>query len=85
MLRKPIILLATSDPPRSRKYYEGTLGLTFVRDDGSALVFDIDGCPLRIQKVDEVRAPGYTVLGWLVDDIKGTVRALRSRGVVFET
>jgi catechol 2,3-dioxygenase-like lactoylglutathione lyase family enzyme len=84
LLDRPVIFLATSDPERSRAFYEGTLGLRFVRDDGHALVFDLGNVPLRIQKVDEVDVVRRTVLGWSVPDIEAVVSRLEAEGVELE-
>jgi hypothetical protein len=37
-----------------------------------------------VQKAAAVRPAPYTALGWEVDDIRATVRALTERGVAFE-
>jgi catechol 2,3-dioxygenase-like lactoylglutathione lyase family enzyme len=83
-LDKPVLYLATADPKRSRAFYEGVLGLTFVSDEPPALVFQVGPSMLRIQKVDRVYRVPYTVLGWAVADIHRTLRDLRAGGVVFE-
>jgi catechol 2,3-dioxygenase-like lactoylglutathione lyase family enzyme len=67
----------------AREFYEKTLGLTFISTDQFALVFDVSGTMLRIQKVDKVDPHGYTALGWEVADIKQEVSELRKRGVKF--
>jgi hypothetical protein len=54
-----------------------------VSDDPFALVFDVNGTMLRIQKVDRVNPHEYTVLGWKVSDIKNEVTTLARRGVLF--
>jgi catechol 2,3-dioxygenase-like lactoylglutathione lyase family enzyme len=71
-----VAFLATSDPERSREFYEGTLGLRLVSDDEFALVFDAAGTALRIQKLEEVRPRPGTALGWRVDDIEDAVDSL---------
>jgi catechol 2,3-dioxygenase-like lactoylglutathione lyase family enzyme len=83
-LDRPILFLATSNPQRSREFYERTLGLTFVADEPYALVFHVGGSMLRIAKVEHVHVAPYTVLGWAVTDIRETVRRLREAGVTFE-
>jgi len=75
--------VATSDFERARAFYEGVLGLRFVRDDSFALVFDCAGTTLRIAKVREVDPQNYTVLGWHVDDIRATASGLKARGAQF--
>lgn len=83
-LDKPILFLATADADRSRAFYERVLGLTFVADEPPALVFRVGDSMLRIQKVKQVHAVPYTTLGWVVSDIRGTVRDLRAAGVAFQ-
>jgi catechol 2,3-dioxygenase-like lactoylglutathione lyase family enzyme len=78
-----ISFLATSNATKARQFYEETLGLRFVSGDQFALVFDVHGAMLRIQKVDQVSPKEYTVLGWRVTDINKEVHALSKRGVTF--
>jgi catechol 2,3-dioxygenase-like lactoylglutathione lyase family enzyme len=73
--------IATKDSARSRAFYEDLLGLTFVADEEYALVFDLNGTMLRIQKVQEVAPSQYTSLGWSVPDIAASVRQLEQRGI----
>jgi catechol 2,3-dioxygenase-like lactoylglutathione lyase family enzyme len=79
-----ITFLATTNTARSRAFYEHTIGLTFVSDDPFAMVFTAAGVMLRIVTLDTFAPMGMTVLGWTVEDIAGTVDALRERGVTFE-
>ncbi|MGD9339465.1 MAG: VOC family protein [Chromatiales bacterium] len=83
---KPIIgFLTTTDPDRARVFFGDTLGLKLISEDPFALVFRVADSTLRISTV-EARVPSsHTVLGWLVEDIDGTVAALRLRGVEFTT
>jgi len=83
VLDKPILFAATADADRSREFYESVLELRFVADEPYALVFDVDGVMLRIQKVPEFAAAAHTVLGWSVQDIDATVKSLTSKGVRF--
>ena len=83
-LNKPVLFLATANSKKSRDFYEGLLGLTFVADEPPALVFQVGDSMLRIQKVERVVAAPYTALGWSVSDIRETVQSLRTAGVVFE-
>jgi catechol 2,3-dioxygenase-like lactoylglutathione lyase family enzyme len=82
-LDRPILFAATTDPKRSREFYEQTLGLKFVVDEPYALVFRIGEIPLRIQKVNEKPGVNHTVLGWIVTDMKKTVQRLTKAGVKF--
>jgi catechol 2,3-dioxygenase-like lactoylglutathione lyase family enzyme len=76
--------VATANAERARQFYESTLGLRLVADEFFALVFDVNGTMLRIQKVEKVTPAPYTVLGWRVKDIVATAGSLAERGVKFE-
>lgn len=69
---------------RARAFYEDTLGLRFIADDGFALVFEVNGRFLRLARVQDLRPQPFAVIAWQVPDIAGTVRGLRERGVAFE-
>jgi hypothetical protein len=47
-------------------------------------VFDANGTTVRFQIVRSVSLAPYTALGWQVEDIRTTNRALAARGVIFE-
>lgn len=79
-----IAFVSTTDMARARTFYEDTLGLRFVADEGFALVFDLAGVMLRVTRVDELRPQPFTVLGWRVADAGAAARELAGRGVVFE-
>ena len=66
----------TTDLARARAFYETVLGLRLVGQNAYACVFDAHGTTLRVTAVDEVARPGYTVLGWRVEDIATTVAQL---------
>ena len=76
-----VCFIATADAERARAFYEGKLGLALTQDNGYALVFDAHGTQLRIQRVQAVAPHPYTALGWQVDDLAATVRALAAGGV----
>ncbi len=76
--------VATSRPKEARAFYEDVLGLTFVEDSPFALVFDLHGTMLRIQKVGHIVATTYTALGWQVGNIYEAVKELTEAGVTFE-
>ena len=79
-----VAFLATSKPDECRAFYTKTLRLRPVGEDQFALVFDVAGVPLRIQKVDAVHPHPFTALGWQVRGIRRVVAGLAKRGVVFE-
>lgn len=79
-----VAFVPITDPLRAREFYEGKLGLHFVKDDGFAVVFECNGVRLRAVKLKEVNPPQFTVLGWEVKSIEKAVTSLRGRGVRFE-
>ena len=81
--KTPILFVATTNAKRSRAFYEKSLGLKFVSEDGFALVFKVGALMLRVQKVAQKPALGSTVLGWMVSDIRKEVRRLSEAGVRF--
>lgn len=72
---------ATTDAARAARFYGGTLGLHKRSEDDFALVFDAGGVELRLQKVETVTPPGFTVLGWQVRDVETVLDALARAGV----
>lgn len=82
-----VAFVPTTDPGRSRQFFETTLGLRLVSEDAFALVFDAHGTSIRIANVSSVegfRPAPFTILGWAVDDIDASVTELARRGVHFE-
>jgi catechol 2,3-dioxygenase-like lactoylglutathione lyase family enzyme len=82
---KLIAFLPTKDFDQARAFYEGVLGLRFVKNDGFAMVLDANGTMVRVSKVGpEVQPQSFTILGWEVAEIESVVSALQARGVSFE-
>jgi len=79
-----VAFLPIKDSEKVRAFYEGVLGLRFVKDDGFALVFEANGIMVRAAKMKEFTPAQYTVLGWQVSGIEDIVRALGKKGVHFE-
>jgi len=79
-----VAFVPMTDSEQTRAFYEGVLGLRFVKDDGFALVFDANGIMVRAAKMKDVTPAQFTVLGWQVKNIEETVRALEKKGVHFE-
>lgn len=82
-LDRIVTFLLTQNPETSIAFYRDTLGFSFLRDDGFALVFDLNGTLLRIGKVPSHAPAQHTVLGWQVDDIGSEVADLTAKGVAF--
>ena len=79
-----VTFLLTEKPEQAVPFYRDRLGLTYLRDDGFALVFDMNGVMLRIGKVPQFTPAQNTVLGWETSTITEAVDSLVSRGVTFE-
>jgi len=79
-----VAFVPITDGDRARAFYEGVLGLRFVKDDGFAVVFEANGIMVRAAKMKEVAPAQFTILGWQVSDIENVARALRAKGVHFE-
>jgi catechol 2,3-dioxygenase-like lactoylglutathione lyase family enzyme len=76
--------IAAKDAAVSRDFYENILGLTVASEDDFAIVFDLGGTMMRMQKDVDFTPQPFTVLGWQVDDIASTMAELREKGVRFE-
>ncbi|HEV3060188.1 MAG TPA: VOC family protein [Vicinamibacterales bacterium] len=79
-----VAFVPTADFERSRAFYEGVLGLRFVGNDGFAMVLDAKGVMIRVAKVPDFTPAPFTILGWEVANLEGTVSALQKKGVRFE-
>jgi catechol 2,3-dioxygenase-like lactoylglutathione lyase family enzyme len=81
---KLVAFVPTTDPAKSREFYQSILGLTLIADQAPfALVFDANGTMLRVTTVAEHHPAPFTVLGWEVASIETTVQQLTDAGVVF--
>ncbi len=80
----PISFIATVNSVESRYFYETVLSLQCLSDEQFALVFDLGGTTLRIQKVESIPEVNHTVLGWEVVNIRKCVDELSRKGVRFE-
>ena len=80
---KIVAFVPTRDAEKARAFYEGVLGLRFVKDDGFALVLDANGIMVRVAKAQFTPAQ-FTILGWQVTEIEKVVAGLQEKGVHFE-
>ena len=79
-----VAFVPTKDSAKARSFYEGVLGLRFVKDDGFALVLDANGIMVRISKAPDFKPAPFTILGWKVSGIEKVVAGLQGKGVLFE-
>jgi catechol 2,3-dioxygenase-like lactoylglutathione lyase family enzyme len=75
-----VAFLPSEDLERSERFFRGALNLALVSQSPFASVFQVGGSTLRVTKVDDLRPQPFTVFGWLVTDIRGVIRELRTRG-----
>lgn len=80
---KAVTFLVTSDRQRCKAFYREILGFSMISEDPFAVVFDLNGTMLRISTVEDFKAQPHTVLGWEVEDIAATIKALKAKGVRF--
>jgi catechol 2,3-dioxygenase-like lactoylglutathione lyase family enzyme len=81
---KIVAFVPIKDSEKARSFYEGVLGLRFVKDDGFALVFEANGIMVRAAQMKDFTPAQFTVLGWQVYEIENVVRDLQEKGVHFE-
>jgi catechol 2,3-dioxygenase-like lactoylglutathione lyase family enzyme len=82
---KPAIIICTRDRARATAFYRETLGLTVAHEDSFAAVFNIGGVTLRVSRVADFTPHEHTILGFNVPDVASTVKALRGKGVTFNS
>jgi catechol 2,3-dioxygenase-like lactoylglutathione lyase family enzyme len=78
-----VAFVPTKDTEKARAFYEGVLGLRFVKDDGFAMVMDANGIMVRVTTAQFTPAP-FTILGWQVSNIEQVAAGLQAKGVPFE-
>ncbi len=81
--RIPVSFIATAQPDLARSFYSDVIGLTLLEVPPFALVYEDKGQILRVQIVDALSPPPYTVHGWQVSDVKFEITDLGSKGVEF--
>jgi catechol 2,3-dioxygenase-like lactoylglutathione lyase family enzyme len=79
-----VTFLITTKPDEATTFFRDKLGFTFLRDDGFALVFDMNGTMLRVGRLASFTPAQNTVLGWESNDIAAAVDRLVQKGVAFE-
>jgi|SRR5450432_3615742 hypothetical protein len=81
----PVGIICTKDRVRATAFYRDILGLILTAEDNFAAHFDINGVSLRVSTVRDWTAHQHTVFGFRVPDVTQTVKALREKGVTFNT
>ncbi|TPL91234.1 VOC family protein [Mesorhizobium sp. B2-3-12] len=78
--------LAVKDLAKAKAFYEGTLGLEQVHDEGGELIVYKSGdTTINVYRSQFAGTNKATAVTWMVGDkIADVVNALRSKGVAFE-
>ena len=77
--------IGTTQPEKAKEFYGGVLGLKLVEDAWWAIIYEVGGRHLHIEKPREKFTPlPFTALGGSVPDIRATVGQLAKKGVKFE-
>jgi catechol 2,3-dioxygenase-like lactoylglutathione lyase family enzyme len=79
-----VAFVPIKDAEKARAFYEGVLGLRFVKDDGFASAYDANGTMVRMAKVPQFTPAQFTILGWQVKEIEKVAAELQGKGVTFE-
>jgi catechol 2,3-dioxygenase-like lactoylglutathione lyase family enzyme len=82
---RPAIIICTRDRARATAFYRDTLGLSLVSEDNFASVFNTAGVTLRVSMVPDFTPHEHTIIGFHVPDVVATVKALREKGLAFNT
>jgi len=78
-------MIAVKDLDRARKFYEDTLGLKPVEEQGSEVVTLKSGdTTFNVYRSEFAGTNKATALNFDVDDIDAEVRELKDKGVMFE-
>jgi predicted enzyme related to lactoylglutathione lyase len=78
-------MLPVKDLGKAKKFYEETLGLKKTGEmGGEAVTFKSGGTTLVVYRSEFAGTNKGTAALWEVDDVDGTVKDLKSKGVKFE-
>jgi len=77
--------LPAQDLDRAKAFYRDKLGLQPFEDDGSNVRFRVaDGSEFNVFRTSGAPSGTHTQMAFVVEDIAGEVKDLKSRGVAFE-
>lgn len=76
--------IAVSDLDRAEQFYGGVLGLEVVKDGGGGAFYKSGSSGVYIYPSGTAGTNKATYAAWSVDDVDGTVKALKEKGVKFE-
>ena len=76
--------VAVKNLPAAAEFYEGKLGLKKVGDEMQVLIYQSGKSTLMVYESQFAGTNKATAVTWSVDDVDGTVRALKEKGITFE-
>ena len=77
--------IAVRDLETARRFYEDTLGLRPIGDEGEeVIVFQSGKSTMNVYRSEYAGTNKATAVTWAVDDVEDTVRELKSKGIRFE-
>jgi catechol 2,3-dioxygenase-like lactoylglutathione lyase family enzyme len=79
-----VAFVPSTDLERARAFYEGRLGLAVDEVSPFALVLRSGGTTLRLTLVERFTPQPFTVLGWVVEDVRAAIGGLGGGFVRFE-
>lgn len=69
----------------AKKFYADTIGLKPIGSEGDELVvFRSGNSTINVYRSDYAGTNKATAVTWTIDDVEGTVQALKAKGVKFE-
>jgi catechol 2,3-dioxygenase-like lactoylglutathione lyase family enzyme len=77
-------MIAVKDAAESARFYEDVLGLTRLDSSPTVTRYRSGACTLVVYESQTAGTNQATTAVWTVDDLGGTVAALKARGVAFE-
>lgn len=80
-----VATVATKDIQRAGEFYEKKVGLTKLESpEKEVLMFQSGNSRLLVYRSEFAGTNKATAVTWAVDDVDGTVRDLKSKGITFE-
>ena len=76
---------SVNDIPKARQFYGQTLGLEVNEDEGMLVIKLGSGATVLAYPKPNHTPASFTILNFPVDDVERAVRALKERGVRFES
>lgn len=77
--------LAVRNLDTAKKFYADTIGLKPIGSEGDELVvFRSGNSTINVYRSDYAGTNKATAVTWTIDDVEGTVQALKAKGVKFE-